>query len=262
MTSYALPEFKGGSVWLVGAGPGDPGLLTLLAHHAIQKADIIIYDALVHTDILTLAHPKAQLEFAGKRGGTPSPLQKDITLRLITLARQGKKVARLKGGDPFVFGRGTEEALALVEAKIPFRVIPGITAGVGALAYAGIPLTSRETNSAFAFIAGHDKNMMLPNDLEWKHLVKAVPVLVFYMAINHLKLILDSLSIAGKAGSEPVALISKGTTKDQNVLVSTLDQLHQDVTQNALQISTPALLVVGPTIYYHEILNWYGHLSE
>ena len=130
-----LPELEPGSVWLVGAGPGDPGLLTLHAANALRQADIIVHDALVNADCLRLAKPGAVLEFAGKRGGKPSPKQRDISLRLVELARQGKRVLRLKGGDPFVFGRGGEEALTLVEHGIPFRIVPGITAGIGGLAY-------------------------------------------------------------------------------------------------------------------------------
>ena len=145
------PEFVTGHVWLVGAGPGDPGLLSVLALHALVGADIVVYDALVDSRILRLARPGAVLDYAGKRGGRPAPNQPDISARLIRLARAGKRVLRLKGGDPCVFGRGGEEALALAAADVPFRIVPGITAGIGGLAYAGIPLTHRDTNSAVTF---------------------------------------------------------------------------------------------------------------
>ncbi len=136
-TSFdSTPEFSGGHVWLAGAGPGDPGLITLLCAHALQHADVVVYDALVGPAILEMAGPKAVMKYAGKRGGKPSPKQPDITLSLIEFAREGKRVLRLKGGDPFVFGRGGEEAMRLAEAGIPYRIIPGITAGVGGLAYA------------------------------------------------------------------------------------------------------------------------------
>ena len=151
-----LPEFAPGSVWLVGAGPGDPGLLSALALHALDLADHVVYDALVDPRILALARPGAALEYAGKRGGRPSPRQADISTRLIALAREGRRVLRLKGGDPCVFGRGGEEALALARAAIPFRIVPGITAGIGGLAYAGIPVTHREVGSAVTFVTGHD----------------------------------------------------------------------------------------------------------
>jgi uroporphyrin-III C-methyltransferase len=143
-----LPAFEGGSVWLVGAGPGDPALVTLAALKALREADICVYDALVSREVLALAASRVALEFAGKRGGKPSPSQRDISLRLIELAKLGKKVLRLKGGDPFVFGRGAEEARALAKAGVKFRVVPGVTAGIGGLAYAGIPATARETNHA------------------------------------------------------------------------------------------------------------------
>lgn len=138
--------FEEGTVWLVGAGPGDPGLLTIHAASALRRADVIVHDALVSDGVMALASEKARLEFAGKRGGRPSHSQRDISLRLIELAKQGYRVLRLKGGDPFIFGRGGEEARALADAGIRFRVVPGITAGIGGLAYAGIPATSRETN--------------------------------------------------------------------------------------------------------------------
>jgi uroporphyrin-III C-methyltransferase len=149
-----LPPVEKGWVWLVGAGPGDPGLLTVLALAALQQADVVVYDALVDESILKLARPGATIEYAGKRGGRPSPRQRDISLRLIELARAGKRVVRLKGGDPFMFGRGGEEALALVEARIPFRVVPGVTSGTGGLAYAGIPATHRDVNHAVTFVTG------------------------------------------------------------------------------------------------------------
>ena len=153
-----LPNFETGHVWLVGAGPGDPGLLSVLALHALGSADVVVYDALVDPRILRLARPGAVLDFAGKRGGRPSPSQPDISARLIRLAREGNRVLRLKGGDPCVFGRGGEEALALAAAGVPFRIVPGITAGIGGLAYAGIPLTHRDTNSAVTFLTGHDSD--------------------------------------------------------------------------------------------------------
>ena len=147
-----LPALEPGTVWLAGAGPGDPGLLSVLALHGLRQAEVIVYDALVDNRILDLAQPGVMLEYAGKRGGKPSAKQRDISLRLIELAREGRRVLRLKGGDPFVFGRGGEEALALVAAGIAFRIVPGISAGIGGLAYAGIPVTHREVNSAVAFI--------------------------------------------------------------------------------------------------------------
>jgi len=156
-----LPVFEPGWVWLTGAGPGDPGLLTLHAVNGLRQADVVVYDALVDERVLAMAKPTATLEYAGKRGGKPSPRQADISHRLIHLAREGKRVLRLKGGDPFVFGRGGEEALALVAGGVPFRVIPGISSGIGGLAYAGLPVTHRDVNSAVTFLTGHPKFMSM-----------------------------------------------------------------------------------------------------
>src|SRR5260221_4579676 len=205
-----LPDFAAGSVWLVGAGPGDPGLLSLLALHALQHADTVVYDALVDPRILQLARPGAALDYAGKRGGKPSPQQPDITERLIRLARAGQRVLRLKGGDPFVFGRGGEEALALAGARIPFRVVPGITAAIGGLAYAGIPATHRDINSAVAFVTGPASDGAVADGLDWPALAKGAPVLVLYMALKHLDAIAKRLIAGGRSAHDPVAGGGKG----------------------------------------------------
>src|SRR5262245_61991608 len=181
-----LPKFEAGHVWLVGAGPGDPGLLTLHAVNGLEQADVIVYDALVNEDCLAYAHPEATLEYAGKRGGKPSPQQRDISLRLVELAHAGKRVLRLKGGDPFVFGRGGEEALTLVEHGVPFRIVPGITAGIGGLAYAGIPVTHRETNQSVTFLTGHDATGVVPDSMDWASIARGSSVIVMYMAMKHI----------------------------------------------------------------------------
>jgi uroporphyrin-III C-methyltransferase len=250
----SLPALLPGHVWLVGAGPGDPGLLSLLALHALRQADIIVYDALVDPRILDLANPAAEREFAGKRGGKPSAKQPDISKRLIELARAGRKVARLKGGDPFVFGRGAEEALALVEAAIPFRVVPGITAGVGGLAYAGIPCTTRETNSAVVFVTGQDASGAIPETIEWDALARAVPVLVFYMALTKIERIAATLMAAGRAADEPAAVISRASTPAQQVVVSTLAGIAEAA--GSARCEPPALLVIGPVVGLRDRLDW------
>ncbi|MGZ5924165.1 MAG: uroporphyrinogen-III C-methyltransferase, partial [Rhizomicrobium sp.] len=176
-----LPPFDKGWVWLAGAGPGDPGLITALGIHAIQNADVILYDALINEVLLKLARPGAELVFAGKRAGVKSCKQSDISRTLVSLAKKGKRVLRLKGGDPFVFGRGGEEALALTRGGIPFRIVPGVTAGIGGLAYAGIPVTHRDTNHAVTFITGHGADGKLPK-LDWAALATASPTIVLFMA--------------------------------------------------------------------------------
>jgi uroporphyrin-III C-methyltransferase len=252
-----LPEFAPGHVWLVGAGPGDPGLLSALALHALLHADKVVYDALVDPRILRLAQPGAALDYAGKRGGRPSPSQPDISARLIHLAQAGNRVLRLKGGDPCVFGRGAEEALALVAAGIPFRIVPGVTAGIGGLAYAGIPLTHRDTNSAVTFVTGHNSSGAVPDGLDWGAIARGAPVLVFYMALKHLPRIVERLMAGGRRSDEPVAVVSKATTPAQRVLVSTLG----DVAAASGGIETPAIVVVGEVVRLRAGLDWLGALD-
>ncbi|MFN4309827.1 MAG: uroporphyrinogen-III C-methyltransferase [Ferrovibrio sp.] len=248
-----MPVFPSGWVWLAGAGPGDPGLLTLHAVNALNQADVVIYDALVGEAILACARPGTLLEYAGKRGGKPSPKQRDISLRLVELARQGKRVLRLKGGDPFVFGRGAEEALSLREAGIPFRVIPGISAGVGGLAYAGIPLTHRDTNSCVTFLTGHNASGEVPDSVDWAAMVRASPVLVIYMAIKHLDILVSKLRHAGLAGERPAALVSHATLPQMRVLRSRLDAIVAAAA--AAKIEPPALLVVGEVVDLHALFG-------
>lgn len=248
------PEFQPGWVWLAGAGPGDPGLLTLHALSALQQADVIVYDALVDSRILGWARPGTLIEFAGKRGGKPSPKQRDITLRLIALAQAGKRVLRLKGGDPFVFGRGGEEALALVDAGIPFRIIPGVTAGVGGLAYAGIPVTHRDINQSVTFLTGHDQNGLTPSKVDWAAIARGSPVIVMYMAVKHLGQIADSLIAGGRTDEELVAIITDATLPTQRVVETTLADAAETVTREGLQ--PPALVVVGGVVGLRSSLNW------
>jgi len=252
-----LPDLAPGSVWLVGAGPGDPGLLSLLALHALQRADAIVYDALVDPRVLELAQPEAAREDAGKRGGRPSPRQPDISARLIALARDGKRVLRLKGGDPCVFGRGGEEALALAEAGIPFRIVPGITAAIGGLAYAGIPLTHRGINSAVTLITGHNSDGAVPGEEDsapdWAALAHGSPVIVLYMALTHLGDIAQRLIAAGRAPDEAVAIVSKATTTEQSVVITSLAK----AANAAAQVESPAIIAIGEVARLHQTLDWY-----
>ncbi|MBL8707776.1 MAG: uroporphyrinogen-III C-methyltransferase [Rhodospirillaceae bacterium] len=254
-----LPEMEPGWVWLAGAGPGDPGLLTLLAVKALGSADVIVYDALVDQSILALARPEAILEYAGKRGGKPSARQPDISLRLVQLARDGKRVLRLKGGDPFVFGRGGEEALTLVESGVPFRIVPGISAGIGGLAYAGIPVTHRECNSAVAFVTGHDATGAVPDSVDWASLARGAPVIVLYMALKHIGVIAERLMAGGRAGSTPVAVIARATTDQQQVLETTLAKVESSVAESGIE--PPAMVVVGEVVRLRAAMDWLGALD-
>ena len=254
-----LPKLEPGSVWLAGAGPGDPGLMSVLALYGLRQAEVIVYDALVDRRILELARPAVLLEYAGKRGGKPSAKQRDISLRLIELAREGRRVLRFKGGDPFVFGRGGEEALALVAAGIPFRIVPGISAGIGGLAYAGIPVTHRDVNSAVAFITGHDSGGVVPDSVDWLSLSRGAPVLVIYMALKNIEPIVEQLVAAGRGKDEPVAVVSKATTADQRVLETTLGKVVEEV--GGLGIEPPAMVVVGDAVRLRAGLDWLGALA-
>jgi uroporphyrin-III C-methyltransferase len=257
--SFAPPEFSPGWVWLTGAGPGDPGLLTLAAAHALAEADAVVYDALVDPSILDFVRPGAAVEYAGKRGGKPSPQQRDISLRLVELARAGKRVLRLKGGDPFVFGRGGEEALALVEAAIPFRIVPGVTAGIGGLAYAGIPVTHRETNHTVTFLTGHDSSGLVPDAVDWPSVARGSPVLVMYMALKHLEAICRRLQEAGRGADEPMALVSQASTAGQQVVETTIARAAADA--KAAGIAPPAIVVLGEVVRLRAALDWLGALQ-
>lgn len=240
-----LPAFDSGTVWLVGAGPGDPGLLTLLALHALREAEVVVYDALVDPRILALAAPGAAREFAGKRGGKPSPAQRDITERLIALAREDKRVLRLKGGDPFVFGRGGEEALALSEAKIPFRVVPGLTSGLAGLAYAGIPATSRHTNQALVLATGHCAGEGEAG-FDWAALARTGAPLILYMAMSNLGEICPALIAAGLAPDTPLVILSEATTPRQRVLVTDLAQAVAEAQRGGF--AAPAIVAIGSIV--------------
>ncbi len=254
-----LPKIEPGWVWLAGAGPGDPGLLTLQALQGLRSAEVVVYDALVGEDILRMAGPGTALEYAGKRGGKPSPKQADISRRLVQLAREGRRVLRLKGGDPFVFGRGAEEALALVEAGVPFRIVPGISSGLGGLAQAGIPLTHRETNSAVTFLTGHNVGGEVPDDLDWAAIARGSPVIVIYMALKHLEVIAGRLVDGGRDPREPVAIVSQATLPGQAVLETTLGACAAAARDAGL--TPPCLVVVGEVVRLRAGLDWLGALG-
>ncbi len=244
-----IPVLEPGHVWLAGAGPGDPGLLTLDALAGLSQADVIVHDALVDKRVLALAGPQARLEFAGKRGGKPSATQADISKRLVELARAGQRVLRLKGGDPFVFGRGGEEALTLAAAGVPFRAIPGVTAGLAALAAASIPATLRGINRAVIFAAGHAAD----DDFDWAPLARTGAPIVLYMVMHNLERIADAMMRGGLAPATPAAVIAAATTPNERILVSTLARVAADTREQALQ--PPAIVVVGDIVAVRDRLR-------
>ena len=253
------PEFQKGLVWLIGAGPGDPGLLTLHGLNALRQADVIIHDSLFNREILQFAREGAEVECAGKRGGKPSPSQSDITRRLIMHARKGKRVARLKGGDPFVFGRGGEEALALVREGIPIRITPGITAGIAGLAYAGVPATHRDTNQSVTFITGHDRSGIAPGAIDWLGVAKGSQLIVLYMAMTNLAEITDQLMKGGRPGSEPVLIVQNATLPNQRTLETTLESAAVD--GDRAGIGPPAVICIGENVRFRLAIDWMAQLD-
>jgi uroporphyrin-III C-methyltransferase len=237
-----MPVLPPGHVWLAGAGPGDPGLLTLHALAGLAHADVIVHDALVDKRVLALAGPQSRLEFAGKRGGRPSAMQADISNRLIELAQGGHRVLRLKGGDPCVFGRGGEEAMALAAAGVPFRIIPGITSGLAALASASIPATMRQVNRAITFAAGHGTD----DDYDWGPLARTGEPIVLFMVLHNLERIAAALIHAGREPRTPAAAIAAATTDAERILISTLERIAADAREQALE--SPAIVVVGDIV--------------
>ncbi|MBC6443313.1 MAG: uroporphyrinogen-III C-methyltransferase [Rhodobacteraceae bacterium] len=254
LPSADWPTLDPGWVWLCGAGPGDPGLLTLHALNALRQAEVIVYDALVEARILDWARPGAVTEYAGKRGGKPSATQRDISLRLVELSRAGKRVLRLKGGDPFVFGRGGEEAQTLVQHGVPIRVIPGISAGIGGLAYAGIPVTHRDVNQSVTFVTGHDQSGNTPGSFNWRAIAEGSQVIVIYMGMKHAERIAGALMAAGRSADEPCAVIARASTPDQRELETTLKQLAADIA--ASDLVPPAIICVGRTVLMRQVLDW------
>ena len=252
---HSWPVLEPGWVWLCGAGPGDPGLLTLHAVNALRQADVVIYDALVQENILAWA-PQAEHIYAGKRGGKPSAKQRDISLRLVGLAQAGKRVLRLKGGDPFVFGRGGEEAQTLVQHGVPIRIIPGISAGIGGLAYAGIPVTHRDVNQSVTFVTGHDQSGNTPGALDWTSISKGSQVIVIYMGMKHIAQIAQHLVDAGRSLHEPVAVVTTATTDNQQVLETTLGAVVADIAKAGLE--PPAIICVGRSVMMRQVLDWQG----
>jgi len=251
----------GGKVYLIGAGPGDPKLLTIRAAEAIAASDVIVYDYLVNPEVLAHSRRDAELIYAGKRSGEPSISQAQINRMLIQLAFEGQIVARLKGGDPFVFGRGGEEAEALVDAGVDWEVIPGVSSGVAAAAYAGIPLTHRGLSSSVTFITGHDASDVDTRGVDWSVQARSAGTLVIFMCVETIARIAHKLIANGRAPSTPIAIVRCGTYQHQEVYAGTLDQLIELDQHGLLAIEPPAIAIVGQVAALGAKLSWFGRFD-
>jgi uroporphyrinogen III methyltransferase/synthase len=243
-----------GIVHLVGAGPGDPGLLTVRAVELLGQADVVLYDRLIPSEALAHARPEAELIDVGKQGAGPQFPQDETHRLLVDHARAGRRVVRLKGGDPFVFGRGGEEALVLHEAGVPFEVVPGVTAGVAAPAYAGIPVTHRDTASGVAFVTGHEDPAKPESALDWPALARFPGTLVFYMGVRSLPRIAERLIAEGRPGEEPVAVVERGTMPGQRTLMATLESVVARAEEHGIR--APAITLVGEVARLRDQLAW------
>ena len=246
-----------GIVYLIGAGPGDHKLITLKGKECIEKADVIVYDYLADAHFLSYAKEGAEIIYAGKKSNNHTMHQWEINELLVKCGLEGKVVARLKGGDPLVFGRGGEEALALVEAGVPFEFVPGITSGISAPAYAGIPVTQRAMATSFAIVTGHEDPTKPESGMNWEGLAKSVDTISFVMGISNLPNIATNLIKYGRPKETPVAVIRWGTKPIQETLVSTLEHVVEDVEK--AQLKAPAIVIVGEVVSLREQLRWFDN---
>jgi uroporphyrinogen III methyltransferase/synthase len=244
-----------GRVYLVGAGPGDPELITLKAHRLLGEADVVVYDHLVDAELLRLTRPGCEHLFAGKKGGQPCKPQAEIDQLLVHLALEGKNVVRLKGGDPFVFGRGGEEATALAAAGVPFEIVPGVTSALAAAAYSGIPLTHRLHSSAIVLLTGHEDPSKPGASVNWADYSKLGATLCVYMGVKNLPTIASSLQAGGMDASTPAAIIQAATTRDHRRILGTLGTIADMAVREGVE--APAMLIIGEVAAFSDKLAWF-----
>lgn len=244
-----------GKVYIVGAGPGDPKLITVYGLECIQKADVIAYDRLINDDLLKHAKKGAELIYCGKEPGKHGLIQEQIHQLLVEKALQGKVVTRLKGGDPFVFGRGAEEANVLAEHDIPYEIVPGITAGIAAPLYAGIPVTYRHLASSFAIVTGHGRAYKGEDNVHWEALAKGIDTIAFYMGVGNLHYICEQLMKHGKDPKTPVAVIQWGTYRKQKTVIGDLTSIENRVKEES--VTHPAIVLVGEVVKIREQIQWF-----
>lgn len=250
---------ENGHVWLIGAGPGDPGLLTLAAARALERADVVVHDDLVSTEVLALARPGVEYVPAGKRAGMPSTRQSDITELLVRRALAGERVARLKGGDPFVFGRGAEEAAALTAAGVRWEAIPGVSSGIAGPAYAGIPLTHRDLSSSVLFVTAHEADGRRRAPIDWSAVARAAETIVVFMGARRLREVARALIAGGRDAGTSVAVIRWATTPDQETYTGTLEDFAAGSADDrtVLKIDPPAIAVVGDVVRLRREMRWF-----
>lgn len=246
-------------VYLVGAGPGDAELITVKGLKCIQQADVILYDRLVNPELLQYAKRDADIIYCGKLPGDHTMHQETISYSLVHHAKKGKTVVRLKGGDPFIFGRGGEEAETLVKHGVAFEVVPGITAGIAGPAYAGIPVTHRDCSASFAIVTGHRQEGK-DDDLKWESLAKGIDTLAIYMGVANLGYIRDQLLKFGKSGTTPVALIQTASLSSQRTVITTLENVVEKA--KIEKVSNPCMIVVGEVVKYHDKLSWWKQQAD
>lgn len=243
-----------GMVYLVGAGPGDHKLLTLRAVELIKKADVVLYDRLVSKKIISMIPKKTQKLYVGREVGDDYKHQDDTNLQMVKFAKSNKNVVRLKGGDPFIFGRGGEEAEYLKKFKIKFEIIPGITSGMGSAVYSGIPLTHRKYSSSVVFVTGHEDPGKTKNPVQWKKLAKSVETIVIMMGLSRIGIISKQLVSGGLSKTTPVAVIRKGTNDDQKILIGNLSNITQKIKNH--NITPPSIIIIGNVVKLHKTIAW------